>query len=70
MSNFRKYLEAEAISGVFQIKWEVVYGMGSQQSIFFWYYLLSYEQLSYFLRLVVSKLPSYCSVSNALHSIY
>ena len=28
MSNFEKYLETEAISGVFQIKWEVVYGMG------------------------------------------
>ena len=35
MSNFRKYLDAEAISGVFQIKWEVVYGMGGQQSMFF-----------------------------------
>ena len=30
MSNFRKYLETEAISGVFQIKWEVVYGMSGQ----------------------------------------
>ena len=30
MSNYRKYLETEAISGVFQIKWEVVYSMGGQ----------------------------------------
>ena len=71
MSNFRKYLKTEAISGVFQIKWEVVYGMGGQtrfgqkkqQSIFFCYLLLSYEHLSYFLWLLVTKSPSYCSVS-------
>ena len=71
MSNFRRYLETEAISEVFQIKWEVVYGMDGQQSMFFFcYLLLSYEQLSYFLWLVVSKSPSYCSVSTALHTIY
>ena len=30
MSNFRKYLETEAVSGMFQIKWEVVYGVSGQ----------------------------------------
>ena len=76
MSNFRNYLETEAFSGVFQIKWEVVYGMGGQtrsgqkkqQSMFF-FVICFYLMNSYFLWLVVSKSPSYYSVSTALHSI-